>query len=467
MKQFLAPIILILSVTDLFAQYGDAYHAPNTMQLELNRQQRMAANDNAHYNSMSSSGSKSSSSVVNYASGSSYWGVYDHINRINAAEQRYKADTARANSAFRAKESKLMKLLKERRLEKRPKYHEQLIQAAIDAGFEPHMAYRFFGQTPEDLNFILSVNKEGYDGYTSTTVKNINYTNGDSYSGETKHGLPNGKGTFISKEYKYTATGMFSYGDLHGPAEIKMATYIDSGYFNFGEEAGIHKITYTEDNTVVIMNYNDPTKNEIRWPGGKALYIGSFDSKYKFIKGTRYYESGIVFTGYFKDNLPYRGIWKKGTREMVGEFKMGSKSLEMVYGIFKQPAPQVLTEGFFGDGMKRLGYEKNYLSGGDYEHVFYSAPEFAEYKLILFNSGNVMYLKAKQLGYEYAGVTVTKDGVAHPIYYTEQNGASDIPAGNKEHIEAALKLKDEILTKIKTELAVYENAKKNIEEFIK
>ncbi|MFY7840000.1 MAG: hypothetical protein ACOVP7_06970 [Lacibacter sp.] len=466
MKQVCLFLITLTSVHLASAQYGDAYHPPNTMQLELNRQQRMAANDNAHYNNTKPSSTKSSSGV-NYSSGSSYWGVYDNMNRINAAEQRYSADTARSNSAFRAKEGKLMQLLKERRLEKKPKYHEQLIQAAIDAGFDTYMAYRFFGQTPEELNFFISTNKEGYDGYTQTTVKNINYRNGDTYYGETKHGLPNGNGTYTSKEYKYTATGMFSYGDLHGPVEIKTETYSDSGYFNFGVETGIHKLEFTKTETKAYINHSNLSQTEIYWKGGVSKFTGEIDKSWNLLKGTKYYKSGVVFTGYFKNNLPYRGKWKKGSKELIGEFKMEGDSLNLVYGVYKNPKEGISAEGFFGPGMKRLGYEKNYYSGGGYEHVYYTSPEFAEYKLILFKSGNAMYLKANQMGKEYAGVVVTTDGVDHPIYYTNKDGAMDIPAGNSEHTAAAIKLKAEILAKIKTGVAEYEKAYKNIEELFK
>ena len=52
MKKIIITAIFLSSFQLVFSQLGDAYHAPNTLQLSLDRQRRMNAADNAHYYNM-------------------------------------------------------------------------------------------------------------------------------------------------------------------------------------------------------------------------------------------------------------------------------------------------------------------------------------------------------------------------------------------------------------------------------
>lgn len=91
MYKLIAIIICVLSFISAKAQYGDAYHAPNTQALQRDREQRQQASSNAHYNN-----------VAPGSNGFSY-------NGTNAAKVNWPTKEERAAEAARTAASNKMR----------------------------------------------------------------------------------------------------------------------------------------------------------------------------------------------------------------------------------------------------------------------------------------------------------------------------------------------------------------------
>lgn len=128
----------------------------NTMSQSQAQSRREWSNTERHYNSMSS-GSSSSGAAVNYSGGSSTWGNYYNMERRNAIASRMEA----AENAFKAKEAKMARLIKERNIVMSKSSWAQIKQAAKEAGFDDYLIGRLYGRQ-YDPDYVAPL-----DGYYS------------------------------------------------------------------------------------------------------------------------------------------------------------------------------------------------------------------------------------------------------------------------------------------------------------
>ncbi len=299
MKHIVITIILALSVFTSFSQYGDAYHAPNTLQLSLDRQRRMTAADNAHYDNMRSSNKTSSSSPISGNYNAYGWADYSGIRRQEEAGRRNQARI----DEYNAKVNKLEGLIKARGLKREPKYRTQLIKATREAGFDEFMVIKLYGINEKQYEVILEEIKlagikSAYSGSTKTNcqgdcVETLTTYNGDVYTGNTLSGVPEGQGIYTSKNKEWVMTASFKAGlptgivkidykngdryeggfenmnfngqgkyskkdgtydegnfeksQLNGICTIKGVNYTQKGSFKNGIESGVHIITFDND----------------------------------------------------------------------------------------------------------------------------------------------------------------------------------------------------------------------------
>gem|GEM_PF-6035293 len=470
--------VLLITPFIAAAQYGDAYHAPNTLQLALDRQRRIDANDNAHYNNMRSSNKSSSSTSTISGNYNAYgWADYSGIRRQEAAGRAIEA----REKAYQAKVDKLEALIKARGLKREPQYHSQLKQAARDAGYDELSVAVKFGLTPKDYEEIIlksMLAKNGaYSGGTKINcqgdcVETLKAYNGDEYVGNTLHGRPHGKGKYKTKATNIEVEGNFADGQIDGLATAKGESYTATGTFKMGKQVGIHTIVTQEENNITghySMNF-DNMDDCAYYDNTGMKFKGKMDEAYNFLKGEIEYGSGIKFTGYFKDNDPYRGNWVKEPRIMVGEFARDENDiLYLKYGYLENQKSKVIYQGNFGPGMKKIGFINQRSENGTVTEYFYSAPEVEEYVCVYFPSGTKLYLKARAAGEDYIGVQNSNEPNAGsvPIRYSKKDGIVNLTATEKELVEKSTQYAKEAIAKTKQGQIEYNKNLENVAEFFK
>jgi len=477
MKPIFITSTLLLACHFCFSQFGDAYHAPNTLQLSLDRQRRITAADNAHYDNMRS-GNKTSSSSGNISGDyNAYgWADYSRMKEIAAAEER---QNERINS-WTAKQNKLNELIKARNLKREPQYYAQLVKAAKEAGFDDYSVSRFFGHDVKEYEQILLDKKLAENGaYAGGTkincqgdcVETLKAYNGDVYIGNTLNGKPHGKGRYTTKATNIEVEGNFTDGQIDGVATAKGEKYTATGTFKMGKQVGIHTIvTQEEDNITGNYTLNFDNMDDCSYFDNTGMkFKGKMDAAYNFIKGEIVYGSGINFKGYFKDNSPFRGVWEKAGRTMIGEFSNSGDSLYLAYGYLHNYERKKITEGFWAPGMKNIGFQNVESEDGTVTEYYYSEPDVEEYICVYFPSGTKMYLKASASGENYVGVYLEKD--REPKYILYEKATGDIQAYDKEKFkdwyEACVAFANEAIAKMKQGQADYLKKKENVAEFFK
>ncbi|MBL0146960.1 MAG: hypothetical protein IPP48_15800 [Chitinophagaceae bacterium] len=451
MKKIIITAIFLSSFQLVFSQLGDAYHAPNTLQLSLDRQRRMNAADNAHYDNMRSSNKSASSSSSAGISGdyNAYgWADYSGMRRQEAAGRAIEA----RNKAYQAKVDKLEALIKARGLKRQPQYHAQLVKAAKEAGYDDINISVMFGFSEKSYEGILVKNQLAENGspYIGSTKlscqgdceETLTANNNIVYTGNTLNGMPHGKGTYKTKATNIEAEGTFANGQMDGVINAKGENYTATGTFKMGKPVGIHTIITQEENNIsgnYIMNYDN--LNDCSYSSSDGMtFKGKMDATCSFIKGEVVYGSGIKFNGYFKDNGPYRGNWIKEHRIMVGEFGTSNDgTLYLKYGYLDNQKEKKITQGFFAPGMKRTGFQNIESADGTVTEYYYSAPDVEEYICIYFPSGTKLYLKARADGDNYIGIKNLKDDPnnSYPIRYIKNNGIENLAASETELIAKA------------------------------
>jgi len=477
MKQIILTATLLLSCHLCFSQLGDAYHAPNTLQLSLDRQRRMAAADNAHYDNMRS-GNKSSSSSGNISGDYNAYGWADY-SRIKKQEEAGRRQEARINE-YNDKVNKLEALIKARGLKRQPQYHDQLRKAAKDAGYDDLQISVMFGYSEESYKLILERagknNNGGISGSTKAAcqgdcTETLSYSNGDVYIGNTLNGNPHGKGKLKTKAANYEIEGNFSNGQFDGDITIKGQGYTETGRFNKGKQIGIHTVT-TQEKDGVTGTYKmdfDNLENCTYSATDGMEFTGTMDEKYYFVKGKIVYGNGTAFNGYFKDNDPYRGVWHKEHRTMVGEFGSNDKTdnLYLKYGYLENANTKTETQGYYSPDMQRVVFQNVTSQDGTVTETTFSAPDVEEYVCVYFKSGNRLYLKANADGKDYIGVQnlVSDPGHSYPIRYNKQDGIVNLNPNETELIAKSSQYANEAKAKTKEGQVKYTNDLKNVDEF--
>lgn len=477
MKKILFLTMLIAPCT-VFAQLGDAYHAPNTLRLSLDRQRRMTANDNAHYDNMRSGNKTSSSSGSINGDYNAYgWADYSRMKEMAATEER---QNERIN-AWTAKQNKLKEIIKTRKIKIEAPYYTQLVNAAKEAGFDDYSISRFYGHDAKELESILLkkmlAEKGAYSGGTKLNCQEgceetLKAYNGDIYVGNTLNGRPHGKGKYTTKATNITVEGNFANGQIDGLVSAKGEKYTATGNFKMGKQIGVHTITNQEDDGIIgTYKLNFDNMDDCSYKGSDGMnFKGKMDAAYNFVKGEIVYGSGIKFNGYFKDNEPYRGTWIKEHRIMVGEFASDQDDvLYLKYGYFDNQKEKKITQGFFAPGMKRTGFNSVESEDGTITEFYYSSPDVEEYICIYFPSGTKLYLKARADGENYIGIKNLKDDPnnSYPVRYIKNNGLQNLDASETDLITKSSQYAKEAIAKMKQGQSDYNKALENVAEFFK
>lgn len=477
MKTIILLITSIASFQPGFSQLGDAYHAPNALQLSLEQQRRITAADNAHYDNMRS-GNRASSSTGNISGDyNAYgWADYSRIKKQEAAGRRQDARIKEYND----KVNKLEALIKSRKLKREPAYQSQLAQCARDAGFDDFEVSHRFGYSEASYKLILEEagknNNGGISGSTKTScqgdcTETLNYNNGDVYIGNTLNGNPHGKGKLKTKAANYEIEGNFSNGQFDGEVTIKGQGYTETGRFNKGKQIGIHTIT-TQEKDGITGNYKmnfDNLENCTYSATDGMEFTGTMDEKYYFVKGEIVYGNGTSFKGYFKNNNPYRGVWHKEHRTMVGEFGSNEKTdnLYLKYGYLENTNTKTETQGYYSPDMQRVVFQNLTSQDGTVTETTFSAPDVEEYVCVYFKSGNRLYMKANADGNDYIGVQylVSDPGHPYPIRYSKQDGIVNLKPTETVLITKSSQYANEAKAKTKEWQLKYSNDLKNVDEF--
>jgi hypothetical protein len=437
----------------------------------------MTAADNAHYDNMRS-GNRASSSTGNISGDyNAYgWADYSRIKKQEAAGRRQDARIKEYND----KVNKLEALIKSRKLKREPAYQSQLAQCARDAGFDDFEVSHRFGYSEASYKLILEQasknNNGGISGSTKTScqgdcTETLNYNNGDEYIGNTLNGNPHGKGKLKTKAANYEIEGNFSNGQFDGEVTIKGQGYTETGRFNKGKQIGIHTITTQEKDGITgtyKMNF-DNLENCIYIATDGMEFTGTMDEKYYFVKGEIVYGNGTTFSGYFKDNIPYRGVWHKEHRTMVGEFGSNEKTdnLYLKYGYLENANTKTETQGYYSPDMQKVVFQNVTSKDGTVTETIFSAPDIEEYVCVYFKSGNRLYLKANADGNDYIGIQnlVSDPGHSYPIRYNKQDGIMNLSPNETELIAKSNQYANEAKAKTKEGQLKYSNDLKNVDEF--
>ncbi|GAB1454477.1 hypothetical protein MASR2M47_45330 [Draconibacterium sp.] len=259
----------------------------------------------------------------------------------------------------------------------------------------------------------------------------LKYPNGDTYIGNTLNAEPHGEGTHTFASDGRVMKGEFKNGQANGMMTITDKYYVQTGRFVNGQPVGDQRYDYDDGETKLVEIRNMETgASTVQYPD-KTSFTGESDENGKYLKGKVKYQSGITFDGDYKNGRPYRGVWEKDGRVMIGEFGESTPTeLYLKVGYHYDPKDNEQTYGSFTPGMKRIGYSRK-VSAANTVHYIYGENETDIYVYVQFPNGNLLALKANQEGYEYLGTFYEAAGnELDPVIYSKQNGIQVIPADN-------------------------------------
>ena len=184
---------------------------------------------------------------------------------------------------------------------------------------------------PEPKEYVI--NKIGEDGNPTpdkssenyTGKAEVQYTNGDTYTGDFKDGVREGEGTYVYGETGNKYEGHWKLNKKSGIGKMTFGT--DAEYYGHFEEGkrngeGVYKYLKTKD------LYSGSWKNGLKH--GKGTFI-FFDTKMKIVgewangqitHGRWIFANGTYFEGSFENNYPKgEGVWHFANGNIVkGEF---------------------------------------------------------------------------------------------------------------------------------------------------
>ncbi|RCH54011.1 hypothetical protein DJ568_14075 [Mucilaginibacter hurinus] len=274
----------------------------------------------------SSSSQRSSTGAIYTPSAKTNVYADDRVMKRNAA-----IDTKNAArlAAYEEKENKLEKLINDSGLERTGENYNTFIEFALAAGFDYYGASRILGGSPEgyDANRRREkgITTAFYQGSTKSIcegdcTETLTLADGaGTYVGNTKQGLPHGKG-LLSLKNGDKHEGNFDMGVLSGNVKITMANgdFYEGGY-KHNMLNGQGKLVYADgegdegvfkDNKIYSGTVTQKRKlftHTGSWTAGKETGVHT----YKFADGR-------VKTVDFDDKSIYRKIYTNGT-EYEGE----------------------------------------------------------------------------------------------------------------------------------------------------
>ena len=260
----------------------------------------------------------------------------------------------------------------------------------------------------------------------------LKYPNGDTYIGNTLNAEPHGEGTHTFARDGRVMKGEFKNGEANGMMTLTDKYYVQTGRFVNGLPVGDQRYDYDDGETKLVEIRNMETgASTVEYPD-RTSFSGISDENGKYLKGKVLYTSGITFDGDYRNGRPYRGIWEKDGRVMIGEFGEATPTeLYLKFGYHYDPKYNEQTYGSFAPGMKRIGYSRKVSPDKTVQHYIHGENEIEIYVYVQFPGGNLLSLKAKQDGYEYLGTYYrAAANELEPVIYSKKNGVQVIPADN-------------------------------------
>lgn len=306
-----------------------------------------------------------------------------------------------------------------------------------------------------------------YTPANDVRFETLKYPNGDTYIGNTLNAEPHGEGTHTFVSSGRVMKGEFKNGQANGMMTITDKYYVQTGKFVNGKPVGDQRYDFDDGVTKLTEIRNMETgASSVQYPD-KTSFSGTSDENGKYLKGKVKYTSGITFDGDYKNGRPYRGVWEKDGRIMIGEFgELTSTGLYLKFGYHYDPKNQIQTYGSFTPGMKRIGYSRNVSPDKTIKHYIYGENEKEIYTYLQFPSGNLLSLKANQDGYDYVGTYYkAATNELNPVTYSKQNGIQDIPADNPL-AEKAKSYSREVAPAINAGKQEYEAKLKEVQSYI-
>ncbi len=322
-----------------FAQYGDAYHAPDHLKLQQMRTAREAANRNAVSYNRNSSPAKS----YNSSNASSPARAY-------TPKPAEKSFNDKLQEAYNLKLSKFNELAKG--IEHTNENFDRLVAIAERAGFDNYTARRMLGYIDpankefiknSDVGYSYKGNTQNGEPYGRGT---FSFDNGDVLTADIADGLPHGKGIMRWKSgavYK----GDIEYGELTGMGTITTPDGIKyAGRFEKGElvEKTPGEITVMRGSKVNGKFNGDDIYAE--WSSGEKFKGKAVDNIPT--EGTITYPDGYVFTGKFKnpDSWTFGKVTTSEGESFEGSFKNNKKQ----YGKYVFASGNTATGRYSPDG---------------------------------------------------------------------------------------------------------------------
>lgn len=317
MKSFSFVACMLLCTRVSFAQYGDAYHAPNTLRLQQMRNEREAE-------------MKRSVSYNRNTPSSSSYPKTGTVQRNTATTQKtvQPSFNDKLQTEYNQKLSKFNQLAKG--IEHTAANFNQLVGIAVAAGFDEYTAKRMLGYIDPSNKDILRNSGVGYN-YKGNTKDGQPYgrgtfifDNGDELTCDVQDGLPHGKGLMKWKNGAMYE-GDIDYGEITGMGTITTPEGEKyTGRFEKGQlmEQSAGDITvmngpkvngkYQGDDVYVewssgekfrgkVVN-NVPVQGRVEYPDG-YIFEGKFKTIYDWTEGKVTLPKGGSFEGVFKNNI--------------------------------------------------------------------------------------------------------------------------------------------------------------------
>lgn len=295
----------------------------------------------------------------------------------------------------------------------------------------------------------------------------LKYPGGNTYTGNTLNGEPSGEGTFTFAASGQVMKGWFSNGQPNGIMTITGKNYVQTGKFENGKPVGEQRYDFDDGVTKLTEIRNMETgTSTVQYPD-RTSFSGISDENGKYLKGKVKYSSGITFDGDYKNGRPYRGVWEKDGRVMIGEFGESTPTeLYLKFGYHYDPKSKKQTYGSFTPGMKRIGYSRTVHPNKTIQHNIYGENEKEIYVYTQYANGDLLSAKAYQDGHDYVGTYyVATTNELGSVTYSKEKGIQDIPVDNPL-AEKAKSYSREVAPAINTGKHEYEAKLREVQPYI-
>lgn len=474
-----AAALALLLASTAYAQYGDAYHAPDRLRLQQMANQRARQQADEHSARIRAAGSRPAPApVISFGSGSS-WADSSGM----AAQREAAARMDAREQAFQAKLKRMETLFTQRGLQRRAEDYDGLIAAAMDAGHDLYWARRTFGNNRADYAERLACEQQqatarAFSGSTRASCQDgcsetLRVAGGHRYEGQTLNGLPQGNGTLVYADSgrlqaqwaagrpsgpirlqyangdayeggfdgaRFSGAGRFSYqnggydsgefaaGELNGQAERLAISSAGSrelrrGRYKASVPVGVHESTFENSKRKrIVEDFDNPAASRAEWLDGK-VFVGVMRDGIP-VSGTLTYANGMSFAGLFHTNgTPRAGLFNGAN----GASQFGN----------------------FSDAAKRHGYVALSYADGSTAEVMHDNNAWAGPILRTQPNGDVLTGVTTRPGFMIWGMLRSKGAdaaAARPAALTEQGQLVLLPEADHAAAREAARVSAEVIT---------------------